>query len=352
MAEITLPNLIIDKNDPNDGIKELLMHIQPQWDQTNICIKEMSGGYSGKIFCCFNGNDTDNAVTVRIRNLADEIKQWQNDLEPKVIGHLSKLGHFSRFYATFANGYCYHFIKGTPMANVKLKTGYVDDKMLISIAKEMVFLHSIKMPDVEYSGNGFLDMLGMFLDSSTLSEEERFLKKSVLMTEISFLIELFKPINSPHAICHGDPHPGNYVWNSDTEKVTFVDWEGAHVGYQFQDVAHFLVSMEMFTNGVIPGMEAIKMPLELENTFLSAYFEEWCKQKDEMVTEESLLEFKEKIEKFKLSPLICNVVFAMIVPHIFDELTGNVKKFSEMLWKRYIDIKEKVCEKDQFESLN
>lgn len=58
-------------------------------------------------------------------------------------------------------------------------------------------------------------------------------------------LETYFASRNPRFRClvHGDPHSGNTYLKDDNKDVRFLDWQIAHVGTAFHDLAYFLVSM-------------------------------------------------------------------------------------------------------------
>jgi len=346
MAALHLPDFSINVNTFEKDIKVLLQSVKPQWNQEQIIIKKISGGYSCSTYLVHWENEPSDVIIVRVRRLfatsSKKVPIVDHSFETKVVEELSKLGFCAKVYAIYQNGYCYQYNEGKPLMNLSDKSKASNDELPIEqIAEKLAQIHSVSLDKCNLGTNSFFEELQQCLNGD-YHEKPEIADKESLIKELNELIGHCKNFYLNSVLCHGDCHAGNMIWNSEEKKVTFVDWEFSHVGYQPFDIAYYFIYFhfpEMLPEVGYPIYSPEKVK-EYESRFLQSYLQTWSKLNNNglPVTESKIVEFENQVALFDLVCSLHMVIFCTALEDIdFGEFpadnTKTVQKIYEYYWK-------------------
>jgi len=247
----------------------------------DIEIKKVSGGYSCNTYCV-HSSEPDDAIIIRVRKMLAKASWLDPKFEETVVQELSRIGIFSKVYAFFQNGYCYRYIEGKPLANLTDPSEASPDELpLEQIAQMLARVHNVKINGSDYSKSTTFSMIDRVLANEYPADSD-IADKEVLTREINELFAYGKKFDLNIGLTHGDLNPGNIVWDSIQKTLTFVDWEGEHIGYQALDVAYFLQMLQLQEILPVPGIIQVSAEKieEKRRHFIKAYLETLSKLQD------------------------------------------------------------------------
>ncbi|KAK6191748.1 hypothetical protein SNE40_003353 [Patella caerulea] len=273
---------VIDLTCVDQGAKEVLKLIKPLWNLDNIGIKHFSEGITNKLFGCFQKDNPDDIVMFRIFGEKTELIIDRN-AEKDTFLKLSKIGCSPPLYCVFKNGMAYGFVKGSPL----LLKSVQDEKIYRQVAKEMVKLHTIdahtnlttnQKSYLYTKTENFIELLPPSFENP--AQQERYLKfipkKDELIAELELLRSHLDALNSPVVFCHNDLLLNNIIYDSETDKIGFIDYEYAFNNFQAFDIGdHFCE---------FAGVDEVDYNLypkkEFQLKWLRAYLEYWFEATD------------------------------------------------------------------------
>lgn len=342
--------LNIDSKNYDDGVQKLLNEVKPNW--TSVETKILSGGYSCITLRSYEKDNHKDSVTIRIQNLVPSLGN-ANKLEVKALKYLSETGCCPDLLATFGNGYCYRYIKGKPAVNFATGDVTLHDTMLRKSAHKLALIHTINIPDTDMNTPTLYLMFKNMIASSQYEPlSPDYPSKEVLLNECSVMEQFCQETRTRVGFCHGDTHPGNMVWNQENETVTFVDWELAHVGCQYNDIAHFVgITQSLWRQHLptfAPDFDLRLLRQDCPDKFCRYYYEEWCRLQHQQMIQTEFDTFKEDIEKFK----ICDAFLILVIPAIIPEekynLANSQSGFMKKSLETYMEYKKRVLGRTDF----
>jgi len=352
-----LPELSIQADSYENDIKILLKSIKPHWNEEKIGIKKLTGGYSCTTYYVNWENEPDDAITVRVRRLLVtsniNLPIINPNYEVMLVEELAKAGLFAKVYAVFQNGYCYQYIQGKPLANLTdLSKASTDELPVEYIAEKTAELHSLSLEDGRFGKNDFFEHLKTCLTDG-YKEKSHIADKDTLLKELNEVIDYTKRFDLKDVLCHGDHNLGNIIWNSEKEKITFIDWELGHVGYQPMDIANFLMFFNMMD--MIPASDAEefqkfapKRVKDLEKRFIVTYLNTWSRLNNNglPVTDGEVEDLEQKVSLFGLVCTLYMLILCTALEEIdFVDFPTDSTKMLQKMYEYYWIVKEPTLQK-------
>ncbi|XP_042232219.1 ethanolamine kinase 1-like [Homarus americanus] len=224
-----------------EGAKEIVQHVQPDWKQDKLEFKVYTEGITNQLIGVWC-EDRNSQLLVRVYGCMTEMFIDRN-AEKKSFEVLHRSGCCPPLYATFSNGLCYGFTQGSPISPDLV----VQEPIWRAISQEMARYHKIKVGDVEHPV--LFPKLQAFLKLTPSSFEDVNKQmiidkcgynKSLLSKEVDELESCLTGLGCPVVFSHNDILLGNVIWNQETQKVGFIDYEYGGANFQPFDVAnHF-----------------------------------------------------------------------------------------------------------------
>jgi len=322
-------------------IRKVIEKIKPNWTCNQIEIKKMSGGHSCNTYLVQKSAESEKAIIFRVRKLfaeeSDKKPLVKSTSEEKIVQEVSKLGLFPRVYAMFKDGYCYKYIDGTSLNSTKL-----DDLPLELIAEKLVKIHSVKLEDEDYTKVDFFARVKHLLNTQ-YPENLDIANRKTLLKELNEFEEYSKQFNFTIVLCHGDPQPGNIVWNSTKKTIDFIDWELTHIGYRALDVACFYQAftyLDMLLNPTALATEEIQ---KNKTAFIKLYLENWAKINNQPsdISEEEFTEFCREVEFFSLLwPLYVVILLGALPGDFSSRPEGFLENLIKSAYTYYWELKD------------
>lgn len=254
-------DLSLTENELQEGARQVLKTVRPQWKNDDIVFKVFTVGITNKLIGCYLRDDVgmNDCVLVRIYGKKTEIIVDRN-LELITIYVLHKAECSAPLYAKFNNGIAYGFVPGSCLDPETVR----DPDIGKLVAEEMVkfsFIDPSKYSD-GLSADGLLVLnqlnnrepcifkyinkfLRIYPESfSDPEKNERFHSVipplSELKKEAVQLERVLADLGSPVVFCHNDLLLNNIVNNKEKGRCYFIDYEYAGFDYQAYDIAnHF-----------------------------------------------------------------------------------------------------------------
>ncbi|KAK7078615.1 Ethanolamine kinase [Halocaridina rubra] len=224
-----------------EGAREIARHVRPSWKQEKLQFKVYTDGITNQLIGVWYDN-RDEQLLVRVYGNKTELFIDRN-IEKKNVQVLSKAGCGPPLYATFKNGLSYGFTKGVTLNSDTV----IQEPVWQAVTKEMSRLHKIEEGNKENpilfpKLKHFLNLLPnefndpckqkRIIDSGYTNER--------LQKEATDINEHIIGLNCPVVFSHNDLLLGNVIWDTSTQKASFIDYEYAECNYQPYDIAnHF-----------------------------------------------------------------------------------------------------------------
>lgn len=263
----TVPHIqvTVDENDINNGAREILKFIRPQWNEQELYFKLLTDGITNKLVGCrpISANDSE-IVLIRVYGNKSELL-IDRKAETNNIILLNSVGLAPNLYATFLNGLAYQFVPGTTLTDKTVTEPRIYDL----VAKKMARLHKVEVPGKKKEPclwrkmEKFYDLVPETF--SDVDKQKRYNKLIVPKTQLAAEIKLLKNVlinlDSPIVFAHNDLLLGNVIYTECQNTVTFIDYEYADYNYQAFDIGnHFaeFVGVEQVDYGKYPKKDLQK----------------------------------------------------------------------------------------------
>uniref|UniRef100_T1JEU3 ethanolamine kinase n=1 Tax=Strigamia maritima TaxID=126957 RepID=T1JEU3_STRMM len=250
-VEVPHVNITVNRDSLEIDVKKILSVIRPEWPEDEIRFKSTGrssdAGLLNVMLICYRSDDKKDAVMCRIYRDIKVAEFLNRQHETKIMKMINDLYGFApNILTTFDNGFCYAYVLGEVMSETTVK---IEDNWKL-IAKQLALLHSTKPDDIiKHRGklpDYFDSLLQKFPDSLPDPEDNKKFKKylpskEVLIKEYNLMKTRILEVGSEDVFCHGDIRPENMVWNPETGRITFVDWECCGMGGQAYEIAYHFI---------------------------------------------------------------------------------------------------------------
>lgn len=238
----------------SDLYSNLLLKIRPNWSLDNLRYKPFCEGLTNRLYGFWHNknenskiSDDDNfaeAVILRINGVGTE-NIIDRDRELKVWKELSDRNAAGRLYMKYDSGILFEFCRGH---TIQMKDNhYKQDNIWRSISQQMAQTHNLDMPIFDekrdvvpawiYLCNHFLSQIRSF--DGTKTKKEDFYRNSMQIIE-SIPKKSEKYNSNKLVFCHNDLLGNNILFESDSDKSNFIDFEYAGYNYAAFDIGnHF-----------------------------------------------------------------------------------------------------------------
>ncbi|XP_055635076.1 ethanolamine kinase-like [Toxorhynchites rutilus septentrionalis] len=341
MAEVFKLDLTIDENDVIGGAKEVLNVIRPHWMTDCVRFKLFTDGITNKLVGCFNQNNnvdedadgtSDDVVLVRVYGnktdlLIDRTKETEN------IRLLHRYGFAPTLYATFRNGLAYEYVPGVTLTPESCR----EERIARLVATRMAQMHKVKdgsignrEPMLEAKIDQFLKLIPpTFSDPSKHSRISKiFPSAAQLRRDFDDLYGKLRRLDSPVVFCHNDLLLGNVIFSSDTNRVTFIDYEYAAYNHQAFDIGNHFTEF-----AGIDEIDYDRYPSkEFQLQWLRVYLEEF---NGESCTESDLEKLYVHVNQFALASHFLWAVWALIQAE-HSNIDFDFIRFGEIRYNEYL----------------
>lgn len=237
-------DLVIDGSSINglqSGAREIVRNIRPNWKENELQFKVYTDGITNRLIGVWH-EDRNDQILVRVYGNKTELFIDRN-VEKRNVQILNKAGCGPPLYATFTNGLSYGFTKGVTTTPVTI----VEEPIWQAVAKELAKLHKIEEGDRENpvlfsKMKQFFDLLPSNFEDQVKQKmiEESGYTKDKLAQEMKELESHLTCLQCPVVFSHNDILLGNVIWDSSSQKASFIDYEYGACNYQPYDIAnHF-----------------------------------------------------------------------------------------------------------------
>ncbi|KAF7491439.1 Ethanolamine kinase 2 [Sarcoptes scabiei] len=305
-------NFKITEDRLNDGARELISRIKPEWPINKLNFKVFTDGITNRLIGVYHHNQTDgnhhNREMILIRIYGENTDLFiDRNIECRNMRIMYKHGMSAPIYATFLNGICYGYSPGTVLDSEMIR----DSRISSLIAENMAQMHTLKplilcgensnsnhfnpSDDNNINGNKnihhhatmcspqpclFKDLQRFLslINKSALKNRNQIARKfetlinlNRLQDEIDFLREILLNLRSPIVFCHNDLLLKNIVYDSERKNVTFIDFEYSDYNFQAYDIAnHFceFCGLDSFDPEMYPDEE-------FQLQWLRTYLRKW-----------------------------------------------------------------------------
>lgn len=237
--------------------KRLVRLLRSNWKDEDISFKEFSNGYNNKLVACMRAKDArdmNDVIVVRIYGPNTElIVNRDREIQCQQLFH--GVGCAAALFCRFNNGFAYRY---TPGRVLDLELAY-DAKVIRAMTRELAKVHSVqpatnssaaeeelnrleRQPQLFKAFDNFLHILPEALDNPEKNVKFRkmIVSHEELEKEVEYLRKVLPALGSPVVLCHNDLLLNNILYDSETHKLTFIDFEFAAFNYQSFDIAtHF-----------------------------------------------------------------------------------------------------------------
>ncbi|XP_060074490.1 ethanolamine kinase 1-like [Ylistrum balloti] len=240
-------DLSIEESEIESAGFEALKKVKPQWDQSSVKSKILSGGITNKLVCFYeDGKFGEDSIVIRVFGQKTDLI-IDRDAEMKNMIVLSKKDICPPLYAVFRNALMYGFASGVELDEKTVRDQHIGKL----VAKELVKLQLVKSQGTDGSKPQceLFDKLDDWLSKMPEKfddpvKQEKFSKhvqpRSVLKSEMVTLKEHLMAMECPIVYAHNDLLVGNVIYNKKSDKVTFIDHEYGMFNYQPYDIGnHF-----------------------------------------------------------------------------------------------------------------
>ncbi|XP_055389828.1 ethanolamine kinase [Condylostylus longicornis] len=401
--DITKIPIIIDENNVIDGAKEIIKVIRNDWNLNNVKFKFFTDGITNKLVGCFynksqllsstsslsqstilsttsetsnkynNTIESSHKITVNNENGSFDTSDNNIDIvlirvygnntellidrkaEQRNIRLLHSYGFAPQLFATFKNGLAYEYVPGCTLTPLTV----IQPKIWTLIAQRMADMHKVKLSiilnqnNIKFNKNEIEPMLWRKTQILLNLIPEKFSDKikhdrvskifssiSALRKEFEELYKILEKLDSPLVFCHNDLLLGNVIYNENSNRVTFIDYEYAEINYQGFDIGNHFAE---FTGIEVDEIDYKRYPSkEFQFEWLEVYLKSYLE-----ITEVP----KQNIEKLYIE----SNQFALAA-HLFWAIWGLVQaenskidfdfvKYSQIRYEEYLN------KKDEFLSL-
>ncbi|XP_021964457.1 ethanolamine kinase 1 [Folsomia candida] len=248
---LTLEITLRDETLEEDAF-QIIKVVRPNWNPETVRSKLYTGGISNKLIGYYqDGKIGEDVVMIRMYGQNTELMiDRKAEIDTMILLHGYGLG--PELYAIFRNGICYEFIQGRILSMEDVRSPEVYPR----VVAEMVKMHC-DIPSNGLAGN-HAEEAGMWNKIRTFDA----LVEEILQTNPTLVARLetfgfdvspgfgtraikemeniLKSQNMPITFCHNDLLLGNIIYDPNTSKVSFIDFEYAMPNYPAFDVAnHF-----------------------------------------------------------------------------------------------------------------
>ncbi|UMM41134.1 hypothetical protein L5515_017528 [Caenorhabditis briggsae] len=219
-----------------DSARAILAKLRPEWTSSEIKFEYFSVGITNKIFSA--GFGTEHVIfrvfghnTSKVIDRENEVTAWRQ---------LAEHGFAAPLYGKFNNGLICGFLEGKSLKIEQMR----DSRFHMNIAKRIAQLHASVPTNgktlVFEKMQEFLKQLDPKFEDAT--KQEFFVTNfpQNLAAEIEKVEKLVIKSKEPVAFCHNDLLVHNIVFNGETKRIEFIDYEYAFPNYALYDIAnHF-----------------------------------------------------------------------------------------------------------------
>uniref|UniRef100_A0A914WUG4 ethanolamine kinase n=1 Tax=Plectus sambesii TaxID=2011161 RepID=A0A914WUG4_9BILA len=273
--DVTLP--LEDDDECLKQASKLAAEVKPDWDISALDFEFFTNGITNKVFCCTEKNLNEKIVcrvygkkTELLIDREKELKNWQR---------LSDCDCASPLYATFDNGILCGYQPGETLTTDSIR----EPKIAKEIARAVAEMHRTatkkngKQAESCYFHKlqGYLDNMPKKFDDAEKQKKfiEQFPTHDELVAEQAVLKETIAAVKPAVVFCHNDLLLYNILYDKESEKVNFIDYEYADFNYQAFDIGnHFCeyAGVENVDFSLYPSRE---YQLEWLKNYLEYYLE-------------------------------------------------------------------------------
>ncbi|KAJ3264718.1 hypothetical protein HDU77_007734 [Chytriomyces hyalinus] len=318
----------MDHADIMDGCATLIGMVFPEWSLKDVVFTHQTHGLTKYVVVkCVWGTET---ILIRTYGKGtDALIDRNQEMMNFVI--LSRSGLSPKVHGRFHNGFIYGYVDGIPFSASDLK----HDEKYPLIARHMARWHKVDASDIIEPTSQLFKTYYEWLDSIP----EKFTNPSVDATVRSFITidrlrkelenleaELSK-VDSPVVFCHGDVNPMNIIYDGESGKIDFIDYEygfyrprGFDLGNHFCEHTGFDCEWELYPNP------------EFQRKFLREYLEAYDSSKP--VTEEDVTRACAEANKFSLASNLGWGIWGLVQAELSD-LEFDYPGYSKMRFDEY-----------------
>ena len=254
-------------------VEEICRRAVQEWEhkQVGLDISRLSGGVTNHVFMVRptphdpTAGEFRKAVVVRVYGSGTEKFIWTRPFACRMAALLSEERFCPALIGEFDNGVVEEFVEA---GSVTMQDLLFNSKLLQNVASTMARLHSHRSPCMlpvmeptgRQTGDFWVQIREWFVtakgfsvhttSSHALAEHAILCAKlfdgrveELLFGEVKRRCERFR---SPEVFCHNDIHPGNLLYDQDSDVLTLIDFEFAWTGSKAYDISNFFCEFAGF----------------------------------------------------------------------------------------------------------
>lgn len=329
LMDILHVDVEVSEDELCEGALKVVACIRNAWSKGNVKCKIYKDGHTNKLVACSKEGEV---ILVRVygKNTNLLINRHQEKLTMTL---LSTIGCARPIFCSFNNGIAYGFAPGTIINNHTL----FDINVQRLVAREMVKMHSFDIEKAleEVGGRNLFDTkaclfskmaewLSHIQDHTTMPTGWT---KEMIRREVDELEGHLVELNSPTVFCHNDLLPGNIIYDKDTNKVSFVDFEYSFPNYQAFDIGNFFCEFA--------GMNSIDYNLYPSEDFQKEWLSEYLRSlKGGEIDQKELQLLYVQVNKFALASHIFWAIWGIVQSH-HSTIDYNYLEFAQIRLTEY-----------------
>ncbi|XP_046573785.1 ethanolamine kinase 1-like [Haliotis rubra] len=349
-ASIPHYEISVDTTKIQDGAREIIKRVKPAWDIHSLTFKLFTEGITNALVGGYQPDNKDDMVLVRIYGEKTElIIDRQAEKDTFIL--LSGAGCSPPLYCTFTNGMAYGFVKGVPLDEKMVK----DANIRTLIAKEIAKLHSLKKSDqgtsnpVPYIFTKIQNFINLAPDSFPEQERQKIFEgelqsKAAIQEEFNMLKGHLEALTCDVVFSHNDLLLQNIVFDSQSNKVGFIDYE-----YGFYNLQAFDIGNHFNEYAGVDEVDYSRFPdRDYQLSWIRIYLEEYYSLigRQSTVSDTDVERLYVQVNKCALGSHFFWGVWALIQAQNskidFDFLAYSVTRFKEYFRRRdaFLSLKE------------
>lgn len=232
-----------DHDDPHSSAEILISRFRPdlveKLKDDHLCVEVVSGGYTNKLLVLYFESDPSEKILLRIYG-EDTENFIDRDREINLLRTLYKHKCSGEVYGIFGNGMCYEYVPGETLTADMAK----DPHVTTLIIQKLVQLHCIDREQGNLPEISLFDKMDSMLRwvpkqyANSVTQENFDQLNLPTVDQLGAEVELLRTHLdraenfSPLVFCHNDLFYGNIIYEEDSDRLHFIDFEYAGINHQ------------------------------------------------------------------------------------------------------------------------